>query len=39
MNKDQLIREYQNRRGTLPALLGVYGLIFGTMLATGYAII
>ena len=39
MNKDQLIREYQNRRGTLPALLGVYGLILGTMLATGYAII
>lgn len=39
LTKDRLIREYENRRGTLPALLGVYGLILGTMLATGYAII
>lgn len=39
MTRDQMIREFQNRRGTLPALIGIYGLILGTMVATGYAII
>jgi hypothetical protein len=38
MNKDQLIREYQNRRGTLPAILGLYGIIVCTMVLTGMAI-
>lgn len=38
MTRDQLIREYNNRRGTLPALLCVYGLILGTMLLTGLTI-
>ncbi len=39
MTRDQLIREIQNKRGTLPALLGVYGLILGTMVLTGMMII
>ena len=39
LTKDQLIREYQNRKGTLPALLMVYGMIVGTMVLTGISMV
>ena len=39
LTRDQLIREYRNRSGSLPALLLVYGIIVGTMLGTAYAIV
>lgn len=39
MTRDDLIREYRNRRGTLPALFFVYSLLLGTMAATAFAIV
>ncbi len=39
LTKDALIRETRNRAGTLPALLVIYSLIVGTMVATGFAIV
>lgn len=39
ITRDDLIREAQNRRGTLPALLLVYLTLVGTLLATAYAIV
>lgn len=38
LTKDDLIREYRNRSGSLPALLLVYGILVGTMVATAAAI-
>lgn len=34
LTKDQLIREYNARAGSWPALVVVYGMIVGTMLLT-----
>lgn len=39
LNRDDLIREYQNRRGTLPGLLVVYGALVGTMIWTATLIV
>ena len=39
LTRDDLIREYRTRRGTLPALLCVYLLLIGTMAATAFAIV
>ena len=39
MTRDDLIREAQNRRGTLPALVLVYMALVGTLVATAYAIV
>ena len=38
MTRDELIREYHNRRGSWPALLGVYAILLGTLILTGMAI-
>lgn len=39
MTRDELIREYKTHSGTWPALVGVYGLIVGTMLLSGYLMV
>lgn len=39
LTRDQLIREYQMRSATLPAVLLVYFVILATMGATAYAIV
>lgn len=39
LTRDDLIREYRTRSGTLPALLIVYALILATMAATAMAIV
>lgn len=39
LTRDDLIREYRARSGTLPALLVVYGAILATMAFTAAAII
>jgi len=39
MTRDDLIREYKERSGTWPALVAVYGLILGTMVLTGVAMV
>lgn len=39
LTRDQIAREMQNRRGTWPALLAVYGMILLGMFAAGNAII
>ena len=39
LTRDQLIREYRARSGSLPALLLVYLAIVGTMAGTAYAIL
>lgn len=39
LNRDDLIREYRARSGTLPSLLFVYGAILATMAITAAAIV
>lgn len=39
LTRDDLIREYRSRRGTLPALVLVYGMIVGTMAVTALSIV
>lgn len=39
LTKDQLIREYRARRGTLPAFLVVYGMLVGGMALSAMAIV
>ncbi|WP_268956893.1 hypothetical protein [Roseibium aggregatum] len=39
MTRDELIREYKEHSGTWPALVGVYGVIVGTMLLSGYLMV
>lgn len=39
LTRDNLIREYRARRGTLPALLIVYLILLATMAGTAFAII
>lgn len=39
LTRDQMIREYQVRRGTLPGLLVVYGALVGTMAWTASLIL
>ena len=39
LTRDELVREYRARRGTLPALLIVYLIIIATMAGTALAII
>lgn len=38
MTRDDLIREYTNRRGTWAAFAAVYGLILGALLLSAIAI-
>lgn len=37
LTKDDLIREYRNRRGTLSTLVLVYGMIVATMVFSAMA--
>lgn len=37
--RDDMIREYRNRAGTLPALLMVYGVLVGTLAMSASAIL
>lgn len=39
LTRDQLIREYRNRSGSLPALLVVYATLVGTMALTAMSIV
>lgn len=39
LTRDQLIKEYDARRGTLPAMLGVYGILVAVLGLTASAII
>lgn len=39
LTRDDMIREYKNRSGNLPALLLVYAAIVGTMAGTAFAIL
>lgn len=39
MTKDDLIRETKMRGASWPALVIVYGMILGTMIATGMAMV
>ncbi|MEL6168483.1 MAG: hypothetical protein AAFR35_07310 [Pseudomonadota bacterium] len=38
LTREQLLREYRARRGTLASFLFVYGIIVGTMVLTAMAI-
>ncbi|MEL6279299.1 MAG: hypothetical protein AAF661_09080 [Pseudomonadota bacterium] len=39
LTRDALIREYRARAGTLPALLILYGVLVGTLVATASTIV
>ncbi|ASP34214.1 hypothetical protein CHH27_13945 [Labrenzia sp. VG12] len=39
MTRDDLIREYKEHSGTWPALVGVYALIVGAMVVSGYLMV
>lgn len=39
VTREQLIREYQNRSASWPAMVIVYGILIGTMALTANAII
>ena len=39
LTRDQIIRDTRSKAGTLPAVLVVYGMILGTMIATGCAMV
>ena len=39
LTRDRLIREYHQRRGTLPAVLLVYAILVATMAGTAMAIV
>ena len=39
LTREKLIREYNDRAGSWPALVLVYGVILGTMALTAHAII
>ncbi|MEM9430271.1 MAG: hypothetical protein AAGA32_12335 [Pseudomonadota bacterium] len=38
LTREKLIREFNDRRASWPALLVVYGILVGTMIATAMAI-
>jgi hypothetical protein len=37
MNREDLIREFESRAASWPALVGVYGIIVGTMVLSAMA--
>lgn len=39
MTRDEMIRDTRTRAGTLPAVLVVYGILVGTLVATGMAMV
>lgn len=39
LTRDDMIREYRSRAGTLPALLLVYGVLVGTMALSASAML
>jgi hypothetical protein len=39
MTRDDLIREYREHSGSWPALVGVYALIVGAMVLSGYLMV
>ncbi len=39
MTRDDFIREYRNRAGSWPALVGVYGIIVACMVLSAMAIL
>ncbi|NRP12542.1 hypothetical protein XMM379_002912 [Aliiroseovarius sp. xm-m-379] len=39
LTRDEMIRDDRNRAGTLPAVLFLYGILVGTLVLTGMAVI
>lgn len=39
LTRDEMIRDQRTRAGTFPAVLVVYGVLVGTLVATGMAIV
>ncbi|MHA7775215.1 hypothetical protein [Roseibium sp. M-1] len=39
MTRDELIREYKEHSGSWPALVGVYAVLVGAMVLSGYLMV
>ncbi|WP_259774121.1 hypothetical protein [Aliiroseovarius crassostreae] len=39
LTRDEMIRDDRNRAGTFPAVLVLYGILVGTLVLTGMAVI